>query len=65
MGYHKHEYDMTIHKVDLDSFFGVINHEKYYIGERIRDVIQINDQYFFLALESAPAPSLGLMKFRN
>tara|TARA_A100001234_G_scaffold184430_1_gene167912 strand:+ start:3480 stop:4811 length:1332 start_codon:yes stop_codon:yes gene_type:complete len=65
MGYHKHEDDMTIHKVDLDSFFGVINYEKYYVGERIRDVIQINDQYFFLALESAPAPSLGLVKFRN
>ena len=27
MGYHKHEDDMTIHKVDLDSFFGVINYE--------------------------------------
>lgn len=56
---------MKIHKIDLDRSFTVINHEKYYIGERIRDIIQINDQYFLLALESAPAPSLGLMKFSN
>jgi len=65
MGYDKHEDDMTIHKIDLDRSFTVINHEKYYIGERIRDIIQINDQYFLLALESAPAPSLGLMKYSN
>ncbi len=65
MGYHKHEDDMTIHKIDLDSSFGLINHEKYYIGERIRDLIQINDQYFLLSLESAPAPSLGLIRFGN
>ncbi len=65
MGYHKHEDDMTIHKIDLDSSFELINHEKYYIGERIRDLIQINDQYFLLSLESAPAPSLGLIRFGN
>ena len=65
MGYHKHEDDMTIHKIDLDSSFSVVNHEKYYIGERIRDIIQIDDQNFLLALESAPVPSLGLINFSN
>ena len=65
MGYNKHEDDMTIHKIDLDSSFSVVNHEKYYIGERIRDIIQIDDQNFLLALESAPVPSLGLINFSN
>jgi len=62
MGYDKDEDDMTLYKIILNKFHKVLVEEKYYIGERIRDMINLNNDYILISLESAPAPSIGLIK---
>lgn len=62
MGHDKDEGDMTIYKILLNKFNNILVEEKYYIGERIRDMINLNNEFILISLESAPAPSIGLIK---
>lgn len=59
MGYDKEENDMTLHILDFDKKFNQKNYEKIYIGERIRDIIDLNNGSILMTLESSG--SLGLI----
>ena len=59
MGYDKEEDDMTLHILDFDKKFNQKNYEKIYIGERIRDLIDLNNGSILMTLESSG--SLGLI----
>jgi hypothetical protein len=65
MGYDKEEDDMTLHFLKLNKSFKVIDHEKFYVGERIRDMIDLKNDYILISLESSPPPSLGLIKIEQ
>ena len=60
MGSLKEEDDMTIHILNFDKNFGQKKYEKIYIGERIRDIIDLNDGSIIMTLESSG--SIGLLK---
>tara|TARA_B110000483_G_scaffold102633_1_gene125405 strand:+ start:539 stop:748 length:210 start_codon:yes stop_codon:yes gene_type:complete len=62
MGYDKEEDDMTLHSLKLNNSFQIVSHDKFYIGDRIRDIIDLKNGYILIALESSPSPSLGLVK---
>ena len=62
MGYNREEDDMTLHSIKLNNSFQIVSHDKFYIGDRIRDVIDLKNGYILMALESSPSPSLGLVK---
>ena len=53
---------MTLHLLKFNKFFKQIDHKKFYIGERIRDIIHLKENHFLISLESSPSPSLGLVK---
>ena len=59
MGYDKEEDDMTLHILDFDKKFNQKNYEKIYIGERIRDIIDLGNGSILMTLESSG--SLGLI----
>ena len=62
MGYDKDEDDMTLHLLKFNKFFKEIEHSKFYIGERIRDIIFLDKNFFLISLESLPSPSFALIK---
>ena len=60
MGYNKEEDDMTLHILNFDNKFNQTNYEKIYIGERIRDIIDLDNGLILMTLESSG--SIGLLK---
>jgi len=60
MGYDKEEDDMTIHILNFNKDFEETKYEKIYIGERIRDMIDLNNGSILMTLESSG--SFGLLK---
>ena len=60
MGYDKEEDDMTVHILNFNKDFEETKYEKIYIGERIRDMIDLNNGSIFMTLESSG--SFGLLK---
>ncbi len=60
MGSDKEEDDMTIHILNFNKDFEETKYEKIYIGERIRDMIDLNNGSILMTLESTG--SLGLLK---
>ena len=60
MGYDKEEDDMTMHILNFNKDFEETKYEKIYIGERIRDMIDLNNGSILMTLESTG--SLGLLK---
>ena len=60
MGYTKEEGDMTMHILNFNKNFEETKYNKIYIGERIRDMIDLNNGSILLSLESTG--SLGLLK---
>ena len=60
MGFDKEEDDMTIHILNFNKDFEETKYEKIYIGERIRDMIDLNNGSILMTLESTG--SLGLLK---
>ena len=60
MGLDKEEDDMTIHILNFNKDFEETKYEKIYIGERIRDMIDLNNGSILMTLESTG--SLGLLK---
>ena len=60
MGYDKEEDDMTIHILTFNKDFEETKYEKIYIGERIRDMIDLNNGSILMTLESSG--SFGLLK---
>tara|TARA_B110000003_G_C16615686_1_gene521197 strand:- start:83 stop:1405 length:1323 start_codon:yes stop_codon:yes gene_type:complete len=60
MGFDKEEDDMTVHILNFNSDFKETKYEKIYIGERIRDMIDLNNGFVLMSLE--PNGSLGLLE---
>ena len=60
MGHDKEEDDMTIHILNFNKDFEETKYEKIYIGERIRDMIDLNNGSILMTLESSG--SFGLLK---
>ena len=60
MGYDKEEDDMTVHILNFNKDFEETKYEKIYIGERIRDMIDLNNGSILMTLESSG--SFGLLK---
>ena len=60
MGSKKEEGDMTVHILHFNKDFKETKYEKIYIGERIRDMIDLNNGHVLMSLESTG--SLGLLK---
>ena len=60
MGLDKEEDDMTIHILNFNKDFEETKYEKIYIGERIRDMIDLNNGSILMTLESSG--SFGLLK---
>jgi hypothetical protein len=60
MGHDKEEDDMTIHILNFNKNFKETKYEKIYIGDRIRDMIDLNNGSILMTLESTG--SLGLLK---
>ena len=60
MGFDKEEDDMTIHILNFNKDFEETKYEKIYIGERIRDMIDLNNGSILMTLESSG--SFGLLK---
>ena len=60
MGYDKEEDDMTLHILDFDKNFIQKKYEKIYIGERIRDIINLGNGMVLMTIESSG--SLGILK---
>ena len=60
LGSLKEEDDMTIHILNFDKNFEQKKYEKIYIGERIRDIIDLNDGSIFMTLDRSG--SIGLLK---
>ena len=60
MGFNKEEDDMTVHILNFDKNFQETQYQKIYIGERIRDIIDLNDGSVLMTLESSG--SFGILK---
>ncbi len=60
MVFDKEEDDMTIHILNFNKDFEETKYEKIYIGERIRDMIDLNNGSILMTLESSG--SFGLLK---
>tara|TARA_B100000787_G_C16053934_1_gene232511 strand:- start:105 stop:296 length:192 start_codon:yes stop_codon:yes gene_type:complete len=60
MGHYKEEDDMTVHILDFNKDFKETKYETIYIGERIRDMIDLNNGFILMSLESTG--SLGLLE---
>ena len=60
MGYDKEEDDMTLHILNFDKDFNQTKYEKIYIGERIRDIINLGDGTILMTIESSG--SLALLR---
>ena len=60
MGSLKEEDDMTIHILNFDKNFEQKKYEKIYIGERIRDIIDLNNGTIIMTLESSG--SIGILR---
>jgi len=60
MGNYKDENDMTIHIINFDKNFKEKDYQTIYIGERIRDMIDLKNGNVLLTLESTG--SFGLLK---
>jgi len=60
MGWNKEEDDMTVHILNFDKNFQETQYQKIYIGERIRDIIDLNDGSVLMTLESSG--SFGILK---
>ncbi len=60
MGYDKEEDDMTLHILNFDENFKQLKYEKIYIGERIRDIIDLGNGSILMTLESSG--SFGILK---
>ena len=56
----KEEDDMTVHILNFNSDFKETKYEKIYIGERIRDMIDLNNGFVLMSLETNG--SLGLLE---
>ena len=56
----KEEDDMTVHILNFDKNFQETQYQKIYIGERIRDIIDLNDGSVLMTLESSG--SFGILK---
>ena len=63
MGYDKEEDDMTLHILNFDENFKQLKYEKIYIGERIRDIIDLGNGSILMTLESSG--SFGILKNLN
>ena len=60
MGNYKDENDMTIHIINFDKNFKEKDYQTIYIGERIRDMIDLKNGNVLMSLESTG--SFGLLK---
>lgn len=60
MGDNKDEGDMTLHVIDINNSHKELNHEKIYIAERIRDMIDLGNGSILMSLESTG--SIGLLE---
>lgn len=60
MGYDKEEDDMTLHILSFDKNFKQQTYEKIYIGERIRDIIDLGNGIILMTIESSG--SLALLR---
>ena len=60
MGDNKDEDDMTLHILNFDENFNLINYDKIFIGERIRDIIDLGNGNILMSIEYSG--SLGLLK---
>jgi len=60
LGFDKTEGVMTVHILHFNSVFKETNHEKIYIGERIRDMMDLNNGSILISLDSSG--SFGLLK---
>lgn len=60
MGDNKDEDDMTIHILNFDEKFNMIDHNKIFIGERIRDLIDLGNGHILMSIEYSG--SIGLLK---
>ena len=45
----------TIFKIKLDKNYNIFNEVKFEVGERIRDIISINDNKIIMFLENTPS----------
>ena len=59
LGFDKDEHDMTLHILDFDNNFLQKKYEKIYLGERIRDIIDLKNGFILMSLESSG--SIGLL----
>ena len=58
------ELGYSIYQIDFDLNYNVTNEDKIYLGDRIRDILYINEKDIYLVmLESSYA--LGLLKKIN
>ena len=60
MGNNKDEDDMTLHILNFDENFNMIDYDKIFIGERIRDIIDLGNGNILMSIEYSG--SLGLLK---
>ena len=60
MGDNKDEDDMTLHILNFDENFNMIDYDKIFIGERIRDIIDLGNGNILMSIEYSG--SLGLLK---
>lgn len=58
MGYDKEEDDMTLHILKFDKDFKETKYEKIYIGERIRDIIDLDNGSILMTIESSGSIAL-------
>jgi Glucose/sorbosone dehydrogenases len=66
LGYHdqSEEGDQSIHSLILNDNFEVLNEDRIFIGERIRDIYKIKSKnIIILSLESSP--SIGVLELLN
>jgi len=60
MGDYKDEGDMSLHIVEIDENLKEMNYNRIYIGERIRDIIDLGNGSILMSLESTG--SFGVIK---